>query len=236
MTAFTQWVLAVVVLTGTAIAFAWKWPRSDKAPAARLPQQVAVHPRPVLNRIDRQVWHWLQLVFPEHHIMVKLPVTRFTSPKDREGAEIWFPKLNRVYCTFALCDEQGRVVACIDVMGLQPLSRSNRQLKRTLFAHCQISYGIVNPEAMPTAEEIRAELLGLDATEVDSGPRTEISQLQTARDHLQEVLDRNRHHRGSAQPPSHVAISNWGQLDSALNSLDSGRTSLNTERDALRAS
>ena len=80
------------------------------------------------------VWHWLNRVFFDHHIMIKIPVTRFTLPSGKENGAHWYQLLSGVYCTFTVCASDGHVVGCVDVLGPNGISRSNRQLKVTLLS------------------------------------------------------------------------------------------------------
>lgn len=209
----------LALLAVAALAAAGLWLRSRRRRGRRLPQQLPVRPRLVLGRSERQVWLWLRQVFPQHHIMVKLPVTRFTLPRQPEGARKWFGLLGSVYCTFTLCDEQGRVVGCVDVMDERRLSRGNRQLKQTLLSQCRIGYWALTPEAMPEPWTLRAEFLGADATDDAFARASDSAELQTARAHLFEALDRNRSRRSQMAPledgaPLRGGITAWEQPSS----------------------
>ena len=64
--------------------------RRSAAAKRRLPAQWPLNPRPLANSGERHVWHWLRQTFPEHHVMVKLPVTRFTMPRAPGEGQEWF--------------------------------------------------------------------------------------------------------------------------------------------------
>lgn len=221
MNALWPWLLtALAVLCA---AWAWARRRPPPAPARRKPRAtppVAVQPRVMLGRGELRVWRWLQDVFPEHHVMVKLPVTRFCKPRDRSAAEGLFNMLSGVYCTFTLADDTGRAIGCVDVMDLRRLSRGNRQLKQNLLAQCHIGYWLLTPDVLPEAWAIRAEFLGLGATESSAAPLTDSAELQAARHNLVETLDRRRSDRRSSQmAPLDInsgisRFTDWGQLDS----------------------
>lgn len=199
----------------------------------RLPTQWPLNPRPLANTHERHVWQWLQTVFPEHHVMIKLPVTRFTMPRQPgEGSE-WFNVLSGAYCSFTLCDQQGRVIGCVDVLGPRGLSRGNRQLKQTLLAQCGIGYWVLSAESLPHPQALRAEFLGSAA--IDSRPprHSQRAELETARHQLHEALGRNRshrHHRSRETPADEAGhdahAATWQQADSFLGSLDSRRAPL----------
>lgn len=218
-----QWVLALALLAAIALGAWWLVTTGRRAQRAkRLPQHLPVRARPVLSRAERQVWLWLREAFPSHHVMVKMPLTRFTMPRQPEDAKTWFPRLGTLYCTFTLCDELGRVIGCVDVMGARHLPRGNRQLKQILMSQCHISYWALTPDALPDAWTIRAEFLGITAAELPLGPTSDAAMLQTARQQLEEVLDRNRSFRRSRQAELEPVggdadpqrSSGWGQPDS----------------------
>lgn len=198
----------------------------------RMPQQWPLVPRPLANSRERLVWHWLRKVFPGHHIMVKLPVTRFTMPRQPGEASEWFELLSRAYCSFTLCDSKGHVIGCVDVLGPHGLSRSNRQLKQTLLAQCGIAYWVISPDALPEPSALRADFLGVNPADLEAMPASSFAELEAARHHLHQTLDRNRSQRapGPAPDPTPAhegdAPSGWAQADSFLGSLDSRRTPL----------
>ena len=116
-TAIVATVLAAVGLVAATLGVAIHLSRRGSPvfakPSAkrRLPAQWPVNPRPLANSSERQVWHWLQTVFPDHHIMVKLPVTRFTMPRQPGEGKDWFEVLSGAYCSFTICNNLGQVVA-----------------------------------------------------------------------------------------------------------------------------
>ncbi|QTD46907.1 DUF2726 domain-containing protein [Ottowia testudinis] len=197
----------------------------------RLPAQWPINPRPLVNSGERRVWHWLQATFAQHHVMVKLPVTRFTMPRESDEGEEWFGLLSGVYCTFTVCDDRGQVVGCVDVMGPRGLSRGNRQLKQTLLSQCGIGYWVVSPESPPDPDQLRADFVGTPAP--DSMPQqSEQARLEIVRLQLHEALDRkrgDRHHHALEcidQAEHDGEITSWPQADSFLGTLDSRRSGL----------
>lgn len=194
----------------------------------RLPQQWPLNPRPLTNSAERHVWRWLRASFPDHHVMIKLPVTRFTMPRQQGEGQEWFKLLSGAYCSFTLCNDNGQVVGCVDVIGPRGLSRGNRQLKQTLLAQCGIGYWVVSPESLPDAQRLRADFLGTPAPDSQPQP-SEQARLDAVRHQLHEALDRNRNHRqvlASADAQEHDQVTPWPQADSFLGSLDSRRAPL----------
>lgn len=238
MTGSTAIVIIVLAAVGVLAAvlgltiYAREHSRAPRTPARRrLPQQWPLNPRPLANSKERHVWHWLQSAFPDHHIMLKLPVTRFTMPRQRDEGQEWFELLTGAYCSFTLCNDHGHVVGCVDVMGPRGLARGNRQLKQSLLAQCGIGYWVLSPESMPDPHVLRAEFLG--AANLDSQPPilSEQAQLDSVRHQLHEVLDRNRNQRynralDSAATDDDHEVTPWPQPDSFLGALDSRRAPL----------
>ena len=125
-----------------------------------IPRRWPLNPRLLASTEERKVWHWLNETFAGHHIMVKLPVTRFTLPRSKEQGQHWYKLLSGIYCTVTVCAPDGRVMGCVDVPGNNRISRSNRQLKQTLLSQCGIAYWVISSAHLPTAQEIRTEFLG----------------------------------------------------------------------------
>lgn len=197
----------------------------------RLPKNWPISPRPLVNSREHHVWQWLRTVFPEHKIMVKLPLTRFTTPRHPEEAREWFDMLSSAYCSFTVCDTRGHVVGCVDVLGPQGLSRGNRQLKQTLLTQCGIGYWVVTAESLPPADTLRAEFLGIWPPDLRPRPNQQ-AELEAVRHQLHEMLDRNRHHRyqtamgALGDEARNGEIISWQQADSFLGALDSRGTPL----------
>ncbi len=164
----------------------------------RIPRHWPLNPRGLLNSEERKVWLWLSRVFFDHHVMIKIPVTRFTIPESRKTGLHWYNLLSGVYCTFTICTTDGIVVGCVDVPGPKGISRSNRQLKLTLLPQCGIGYRVVKPSDPPTVAEIRLEFLGESATAARELQRKrDQDRIAAARAKLHSEIDRQRHSRQS---------------------------------------
>jgi hypothetical protein len=198
---------------------------SKRRKARQMPRQWPLNPRPVANSTERRVWQWLHATFPHHHVVPKLPLTRFTMPRDPNDGNQWFDMLSSAYCSFTICDDQARVVGCVDVLGPRGLSRSNRQLKQTLLAQCGIGYWVLSADSLPAAEAIRAEFLGVAHPDTQHAAQSSTrAELETVRNQLHEMLDRNRERRylrTSSVPLDTDDVTPWPQADSFLGTLDS---------------
>ena len=170
----------------------------------------------MVNSQERKVWRWLIRVFFDHHIMIKAPVTRFTLPRSKENSEHWYQLLSGVYCTFTVCRDDGQVVGCVDVPGVNGISRGNMQLKLTLLSQCGIAYCVVEPDSLPPLEEIRLDFLGSNAVPIKKEIKD--AALTTAHHKLRAAVDRQRK-RSDTFSPSGSEF--WQQPDSFIAPLDS---------------
>jgi hypothetical protein len=157
MTNWTSpWLMAAMALVlmalGAAVHRAWV-ARKEKS-QRRIPKHWPLLPRAIVNSEEARVWHWLNRAFYDHQIMIKLPVTRFTVPRDLEKGMTWYRLLNGVYCTFTVCTPNGRVIGCLDVPGKNALPRSTRLLKHSLLTQCELPYWVVRSSSLPTVSEI----------------------------------------------------------------------------------
>ncbi|MBP7565898.1 MAG: DUF2726 domain-containing protein [Burkholderiaceae bacterium] len=126
----------------------------------RLPAYWPLSTRAIANSEERRVWRWLDRAFFDHHVMLKLPMTRFTAPRDKSGGQHWYELLNSAYCTFTICSPDGRVVGCVDVPGNSGISKTTRMLKQSLLEQSDIGYWVVTSGSLPSLRDIRTEFLG----------------------------------------------------------------------------
>lgn len=144
--------------TGAACHHGWLARAARKK--RRIPAQWHLQARPLLLDAEQEVWHWLQRAFFDHHVVVKVPVIRFVSPRNEAEGQRSYELLKNVYCSFTVCAADGTVIGCLDVPGPQGLKASNRDLKRKLFAECGVAYAVVRASNLPTLEDVRAAFLG----------------------------------------------------------------------------
>ena len=199
--------IATIVGTFAGIAVSLWWARRIAKERRRIPKHWPLDPRRMASSMECVVWNWLNRVFVDHHVMVKIPVTRFTLPTDKENSAHWYQLLSGVYCTFTVCASDGRVVGCVDVPGPSGISRSNRQLKLTLLSQCGIAYLIVKPHALPAFAEIRTEFLGEMALMPGNSRKDEA--IITTAQKLRTSVHRRRDQRASdfarLEPESHTS-------------------------------
>lgn len=209
MTDWTNpWLLAVLVpaLLVLGALLHRMWAERQARERRRIPKHWPLSTRALANSEEARVWHWLARAFYDHHVMIKLPVTRFTLPRDREQGMEWYKLLGSVYCTFTVCRSDGRVLGCLDVPGSAGLPRSTRALKHSLLTQCGLPYWVVRSNSLPTVAEIRAEFLGESALSQSMREREmEERAIIAAQANLRTVLTRQRSTRASDFSP----LSTW---------------------------
>ena len=206
--AFNPWLLAVLVPVLLALgAFAHQqWVASRNKQRRRIPKHWPLGTRPLVNSEEARAWNWLVRAFYDHHVMIKLPVTRFTLPLDKAQSMHWHRLLGGVYCTFTICKADGRVVGCLDVPGQAGLRGSTQALKHALLTQCGLPYWILRADALPTVAEIRAEFLGESLTSQGMRAREQEERaIIAAKANLRTALIRQRSSRHSEVAP----VLNW---------------------------
>ena len=207
-THLSTWLLAVLVPVSLALG-AWShqlWVERSTRQHRRIPKHWPLGTRALVNSEELLAWNWLSRAFSDHHIMIKLPVTRFTLPRNTEQVMHWYRLLGSVYCTFTICRADGRVIGCLDAPSQAGMPRSTRALKQSLLTQCGLPYWIIRSAALPTVAEIRAEFLGESLTVQGMREREgEERAILAAKANLRTALNRQRSNRTSDFAPS----SNW---------------------------
>lgn len=229
----------VALASGMAGFFACSWrARRVARVRRRIPKHWPLDARRVVNSQEHRVWLWLRQAFEDHHVMIKMPVTRFTLPRRGENSACLYQLLGGVYCTFTISRDDGRVVGCVDVPGLQGISRTNRQIKLALLSQSGIAYRVLKANELPPAAEIRIDFLG-DEAFVHMQKKRERAAVLQAQQKLRDAVERRRHrlptrHLGDAQGDaiaesdfsvsvldSQVGAFAWEQANSFVAPLDS---------------
>jgi hypothetical protein len=182
------------MLAGALLCVAWVYRAARMH--RRIPRRWPLDARALANTEERKVWRWLSEAFPDHHVMLKTPVTRFTLPRNQEHGTHWYDMLSGVYCTLTVCAADGRVLGCVDVPGSKPASRRNRKLKQTLLPQCGMAYWVVESGMLPTPAAIRKAFLG-DANGSTLPPELDETIITAARMKLRASLDSQRQGRPS---------------------------------------
>lgn len=163
LTTILMTVLGLLVGAALGIGLYAKWRQLRTAASLRLPHKWPLVARTLMTNEEYEVLRWLQSIFHDHLVMVKLPVLRFTRLAGRPkvgAAPPWQELLNGVYCTFTVCTASGTVVGCVDVPGKRGLNKPNRDLKDSLLSDCHIAYTVVRSLKLPKGSAMRAAFLG----------------------------------------------------------------------------
>ena len=93
------WLIAATTLVGMAVGVLLCLYLTRRAAHKRrvIPKRWPLNPRVLANTRERKVWRWLSQTFLDHHIMIKIPVIRFTLPRTKEQGLHWYRLLSGVY-------------------------------------------------------------------------------------------------------------------------------------------
>lgn len=183
------------------LVHAW-WVRRQLEQRRRIPKQWPLSPRLVANSEERRVWRWLVRAFPEHAVMLKMPVTRFTLPRVRQQGAQWHELLSGVYCTLTVVDSNGHVLGCVDAPGARRIARRNYFLKESLLRQCNIAYLVVDSTNMPSTADVRYAFLGETASRPASyEDKRDQAAIQAASANLRASLLHQRETRQSDMAP-----------------------------------
>lgn len=169
----------LVGLTLGALLYA-AWLRHKAKVKPRLPDHWPLRARKIVSSNEKEVWAWLRRCFPDHVVMVKVPILRFTMLDDTSNASIsantvadspvksehWLELLDGIYTTFAISTEDGKVIGCVDVSGKPTFTKGSHELKETLLLDCGIAYIVVSAAKLPTVASMRSSFL--DEMEIES--------------------------------------------------------------------
>lgn len=121
--------------------------------------------KPLTSRDELTVWRWLQEVFPDHHVLIKVPFTGFIEPNSRGGDAHWQALLSTVSFACAVSDRKGAVLGCVDVLGRGELADRKHAFKRELLSRAGIPYWIVDSQRRPDAALLREKFTGAAAAQ-----------------------------------------------------------------------
>ena len=234
----------VVALSVTALAclglgatFFRAWASREAKSKRRMPKRWHLQARPLLTDVEQEAWHWLKRAFFDHHVLVKVPVIRFMSPRSAEEGQRSYDLLNGVYCTFTVCAADGTVIGGVDLPGPQGLKASNRDLKQKLFGECGIAYAVVRATNLPTLEAMRAAFLG----EIDLSEDEPMSEADIWGEPMAHPADADAgpHFEAQATVPDAMRSANGAPLKDApqasdLSAIAAARSSLQAKLERNR--
>lgn len=213
--------MIISFLIGTIVGVAVMLWRNRAAPEVRhaLPTEWPLKARALVNSSERRVWLWLSKVMFDQQILIKLPVTRFSMPSNESEAEHWYHILNGVYCTFTVCNLEGRVIGCIDVAGRVGLTMRNQTLKHALLNQLGMHYWVIDPDNFPHMTQLRQAFLGEQAARAGQLNQLE-SQFKDVAWNLHAVVNRKR--GNAAQGATSVPDIHLDNLAAELDSASQG--------------
>lgn len=200
-------IIAFLLGLGLGAVLLYGYNRSAQRKRRRIPREWPLRMRPLVNSREKQVWLWLGKVMFDQQILVKLPITRFTTPTPHTDASRWYHLLNGVYCSFTVCNMEGQVIGCIDVPGPNGLATSNQVLKHNLLTHCGIHYWVVDPTHLPHLIQIRTAFLGEEAARGSGHSQLE-SQFKDVSQNLHATVGRRRSGKTHAAAQLDAALTN----------------------------
>ena len=111
------------------------------------------------NKDELQVWRWLEEVFPDQHVLLRMPLTSFTEPNNLEGDAHWQALLSSVSFACVVCNAQGMVLGCVDVLDRGEVLNRKHAFKRELLGRASIAYWIVENRTRPDTAMLRKQFL-----------------------------------------------------------------------------
>lgn len=133
----------------------------------------ALRRKPLTSKDELQVWRWLEEVFPEHHVLVKVPFTSFIEPNNQDGDAHWQALLSTVSFACAIADHRGVVLGCMDVLGRGEMADRKHAFKRELLSRAGIPYWIIESQRRPDAALLRKKFLGAGNGQPDKRQRAQ---------------------------------------------------------------
>jgi hypothetical protein len=151
---YIPWILASgSLLLLLAAAVSWLL-RQRRGAAQDLPAAWELSARPVFSHAERRLYRLLREALPQQVILAKLPLVRFCQPNDPKSVRYWFNLLGTSHVSFAICSNNGRVLAAIDLLGDQLPSRRAATIKQSVLAACRINHLSCTGDRMPSVAEL----------------------------------------------------------------------------------
>ena len=184
--------LAVVVLVRT-------WIKRQPQPLPPLPTEWALSARPVFTTDERRAFRLLREALPHHVVLAKLPLVRFSQPSDATDVRYWYELLGSINVTFAVCSQNGRVLAAIDLDSDRSNSRRILQIKQSVLGTCRIRYLRCSLSSFPSAAELQLLVPSTASTSgrPAAGAMPDTRDLDEARDSLATTVASRRAERSA---------------------------------------
>jgi hypothetical protein len=168
------WILASISIALALGAVGLIMIRKKARDARALPMTWALTARPVFNSNERRLHHLLREALPQQLILAKLPLVRFCQPTDPQQVRYWFGLLGNSHVSFAICSNNGRVLAAVDIEGERQPSRRLVTIKQSALDAVGIRYLRCTAGRMPSVPELQ-QLLPATAPVADGTGAAEVA-------------------------------------------------------------
>ena len=195
MSAIQICVLLFWVLAATVALLMWRRHKSRRSRLVarhRIPSKWPLKLRCAASAEECLAWAWLCDVFPEQHVVLKLPVTRFTAAIDPQQNRDWYHMLSGVHCLFTVCAPNGRVMGCVDLHDGVSNQGRDRSLKQSLLTQLNVPYYSLRIGQRSGAETLRKLFLNVEDI-AETVPVSPTVQLTTPRPSSQADPERDRY-------------------------------------------
>jgi hypothetical protein len=155
-TSLIPWLLAGLSMVCLLSALGLWWWRRQYPKKQALPDEWELNPRPVFNSDERRVYRHLRDALPQHIVLSKLPLVRFSQAADPKQVRYWYELLGGSNVAFAVCSTNGRVLLAIDIEGEGMTSRRSMQIKHAALAACKVRYLRCSADRLPSVPELRS--------------------------------------------------------------------------------
>ncbi len=155
-TSLVPWLLALLSMACLLSAAGLWWWRRQHPKKQVLPVEWELNPRPVFNSDERRVYRHLRDALPQHIVLSKLPLVRFSQAADPKQVRYWYELLGGSSVAFAVCSTNGRVLLAIDLEGEGMTSRRSMQIKHAALAACKVRYLRCSADRLPSVPELRS--------------------------------------------------------------------------------
>ncbi len=149
------WILASISIALALGAVGLFMIRKKARDARSLPATWALTARPVFNSNERRLHLLLREALPQQVILAKLPLVRFCQPTDPQQVRYWFGLLGNSHVSFAICSNNGRVLAAVDIEGERQPSRRLITIKQSALDAVGIRYLRCTAGRMPSVPELQ---------------------------------------------------------------------------------
>ncbi len=186
------WFIALAAFGLLSLVLAAWAVKSRPRRSTELPADWALAARAVFSADERRVYRLLRDALPHHVVLAKLPLVRFCQPTDPATVRYWFDLLGTSHVTFAICSQNGRVLAAVDLDTDRAASRRVAEIKQSVLAACRIRYLRCPVDHPPSIAELQLLVPNAAATPRGPQPAPAVHPFHQARDSLAHTVASRR--------------------------------------------